>query len=246
MDNGITETAKDNNPKNTRLRVNLNFQNPLIGLRSTRFSLTDKMAECNNNLNGRDHPETKNGNVSLKKVQFNVDLEQNYSNLKASLSERNAEVKKQQIVGPTGTVRGFKNIIKERQMNFDKLSESEVETEEQEDGIVFYSTTMGGIRSTVGDCRVIRNIFENHRLKVDERDIFMEKKYQIELDRRLKIEGAQVPQVFVNGVWLGGKKEIMELNETGRLMKLLSEFEVSTNDNYVIFSKAAPKIRRNI
>jgi len=62
---------------------------------------------------------------------------------------------------------------------------------------------MGGIRSTVGDCRVIRSIFENHRLKVDERDIFMEKKYQAELDSRLKTEGAQVPQVFINGVWLG-------------------------------------------
>lgn len=126
MDNGITETPKDNNPpKNTRLRVNLNFQNPLIGLRSTKFSLRDKMAECNNNRNGHDHSQTTNG-VLLKKVQFDVDLEQNYSNLKASLSERNTEVKKQEIVGPTGTVRGFKNIIKERQVNFDKFNESEV------------------------------------------------------------------------------------------------------------------------
>lgn len=65
---------------------------------------------------------------------------------------------------------------------------------------------MGGIRSTVGDCKFVRSIFENHRLKVDERDIFMEKKYQIELDHRLKTDGAQVPQVFVNGVWLGVSK----------------------------------------
>lgn len=119
MDNE-PESSGDNNPKNTRLRVNFNLQNPL---RSTKYSLPTKMAECNGNgLDSR----TSNGKVSLKKVQFNVDLEQNYSNVKASLSERNNEAKKQQIYGPTGTIRGFKNIIKERQMNFDKIAESEV------------------------------------------------------------------------------------------------------------------------
>jgi len=65
---------------------------------------------------------------------------------------------------------------------------------------------MGGIRATVEECRFVRRIFENHRLKVDERDIFMEKKFQAELDSRLKMDGAPVPQVFVNGVWLGVSK----------------------------------------
>jgi glutaredoxin len=31
----------------------------------------------------------------------------------------------------------------------------------------------------------------------------MHKEYQAELDNRLEMEGTQVPQVFVNGVWLG-------------------------------------------
>lgn len=119
-----TPKRTDRNPKNTRLRVNLNFQNPLIAVRSARFKLPQSMAESNNN---NTDPSTKqNGKVALKKVQFNVDLEQNYSNLKESLNGKSTEVKKEEIIGPTGTVRGFKNIIKERQVNFDNLDGEEV------------------------------------------------------------------------------------------------------------------------
>ena len=66
-----------------------------------------------------------------------------------------------------------------------------------------YTTSMGGIRSKVGECAYIRKLFDNLGLKVDERDIFMHKDYQSELDRRLEIENASVPHVFVNGVSLG-------------------------------------------
>lgn len=69
--------------------------------------------------------------------------------------------------------------------------------------IIIYSTSMGGIRSTIGDCRNVRKIFQNLRLKVDERDIFMHKEYQTELDNRVGMEGTAVPQIFVNGFWLG-------------------------------------------
>lgn len=66
-----------------------------------------------------------------------------------------------------------------------------------------YTTSMGGIRSKVEECAYIRKLFDNLGLKVDERDIFMHKDYQSELDMRLAIQNASVPHVFVNGVSLG-------------------------------------------
>lgn len=62
---------------------------------------------------------------------------------------------------------------------------------------------MGGIRSTEQECRFIKNLFNNLALKVDERDIFMQREYQTELDNKLGITNSPVPQVFVNGICLG-------------------------------------------
>lgn len=71
-----------------------------------------------------------------------------------------------------------------------------------------YTTSMGGIRSKVEECAYIRKLFDNLGLKVDERDIFMHKDYQSELDMRLAIQNASVPHVFVNGDSLGVRKPI--------------------------------------
>lgn len=65
---------------------------------------------------------------------------------------------------------------------------------------------MGGIRSTVEECAYIRKLFDNLGLKVDERDIFMHKDYQSQLDMRLATKNASVPHVFVNGISLGVSK----------------------------------------
>ena len=62
---------------------------------------------------------------------------------------------------------------------------------------------MGGIRSTVEECAYIRKLFDNMGLRVDERDIFMHKDYQFQLDRRLATSNAPVPHVFVNGASVG-------------------------------------------
>ena len=62
---------------------------------------------------------------------------------------------------------------------------------------------MGGIRSTVDECAYVKKLFDNLGLKVDERDIFMHKDYQYQLDTRLAVQNAPVPHVFVNGTSLG-------------------------------------------
>lgn len=66
-----------------------------------------------------------------------------------------------------------------------------------------YTTSMGGIRSKVEECAYVKKLFDNLGLKVDERNIFMHKDYQNQLDKRLGIQHASVPHVFVNGASLG-------------------------------------------
>lgn len=132
---------------------------------------------------------------------------------------------KAEILGPTGTVRGYKNIIRDRKKVLRHSIVGETLEESEEGKIVVYTTSMGGIRSKVEECAYIRKLFDNLGLKVDERDIFMHKDYQSELDMRLAIQNASVPHVFVNGDSLGGVKELEHLNETGELKILLKKFE---------------------
>lgn len=60
-----------------------------------------------------------NGDIDLKSYSSSTDLEQNFENLKIALNGQEDE-KKEEIVGPTGTVRGFKNMIKDRKKHFSK------------------------------------------------------------------------------------------------------------------------------
>jgi len=50
-------------------------------------------------------------------------------------------------------------------------------------------------------CQRVRSVLYNMRVKVDVRDVAMHPEYGRELERRLP--GAQVPQVFVNGIHHG-------------------------------------------
>ncbi|XP_031570667.1 glutaredoxin domain-containing cysteine-rich protein 1-like [Actinia tenebrosa] len=204
-----------------------NFHNPLSVGRSANFKLQHSKMDS---LNSSRSSSISNGDVDLKSYSSSssTSLEQNFENLRIALNGKEDE-KKEEIVGPTGTVRGFKNIIKDRKKHLSKAGSMTALSEANEDSesrkIIFYSTSMGGIRSTIANCQNIRKIFQNLRLKVDERDIFMHKEYQAELDNRVGMEGTAVPQVFVNGHLLGGTKEITELNELGQLKSLLSDFE---------------------
>lgn len=134
----------------------------------------------------------------------------------------------ERILGPTGTVRGLKNIVKSRKENLRKTADGGEmnECEEDEVGkIIIYTTSFGGVRSKETECRLVINIFDSLGLKYDVRDIFMNKEYQQELDARVGLSGVEVPQVFVNGLYMGGVSELEHLNETEQLKTLLSDFE---------------------
>lgn len=61
---------------------------------------------------------------------------------------------------------------------------------------------MTAVRKRFEACRYVKRIFTNLRVKIEERDVFMNSYYQAELDERVGREAA-VPQVFISGQLVG-------------------------------------------
>ncbi|KAK7358505.1 hypothetical protein VNO77_00434 [Canavalia gladiata] len=93
------------------------------------------------------------------------------------------------------------------------------------DGVVIYTTSLGGVRKTFEDCNRARDLLERHRVVYDERDVSLHGDFLREL-KELVEEGMSLPRVFVKGRYLGGLDELMELNESGRLGRILNATRV--------------------
>lgn len=69
-----------------------------------------------------------------------------------------------------------------------------------------YVTSFRGVRSTFEDCRYVKTVMHNFRVKIEERDIYVNKSYYRELSDRLGEDHRSrlpVPQVFINGQHIG-------------------------------------------
>ncbi|CAH1415421.1 unnamed protein product [Lactuca virosa] len=87
--------------------------------------------------------------------------------------------------------------------------------------VVIYTTSLGGIRRTYEDCNQVRSIMELHGFVYEERDVSLHGEFRTQL-KELLGEFASVPRMFVKGRYIGGVDEIVGLNETGRLRRILS------------------------
>ncbi|XP_021754394.1 uncharacterized protein At3g28850-like [Chenopodium quinoa] len=99
--------------------------------------------------------------------------------------------------------------------------------------VVLYTTSLGGVRRTFEDCNRVRMILENHRVVFDERDVSLHAPFLGELKELVSNgDGAgvpcpvPVPRLFVKGRYLGGAEEVVELNESGRLGRIMSSARV--------------------
>lgn len=88
------------------------------------------------------------------------------------------------------------------------------------ESIVFYTTSLRGIRKTFEDCNTIRFLLESFKVLFYERDVSMHLEYREELWRIL---GGRVipPRLFIKGRYIGGADEVCGLHEQGKLRKLL-------------------------
>lgn len=69
--------------------------------------------------------------------------------------------------------------------------------------MIVYTTGMGIVRKTFTDCANVKQILKTLLVKYEERDIFMSNIYQQELRDRLQCDEIQVPQLFVDGQYVG-------------------------------------------
>ncbi|XP_031259802.1 uncharacterized protein LOC116117963 [Pistacia vera] len=96
------------------------------------------------------------------------------------------------------------------------------------DSVVVYTTSLRGVRRTFEDCARVLNIFEVHRVVTDERDVSLHGEFLKELRELLGEEEASVPRVFMKGRYVGGVEELSELNETGKLGRIVRAGRLET------------------
>ncbi|XP_050230416.1 uncharacterized protein At3g28850 [Mercurialis annua] len=89
------------------------------------------------------------------------------------------------------------------------------------DSVVIYTTTLGGVRKTFDDCNRVRSLLEGHTVLFDERDVALHGGFLNEL-RELLGEEVSLPRVFVKGRYIGGVDHVVELNELGKLGRILN------------------------
>lgn len=94
------------------------------------------------------------------------------------------------------------------------------------DGVVIYTTSLRGVRRTYEDCNRVRSIFEVNRVVTDERDVSLHGQFLNELKDLLGGETVTVPRVFIKGRYVGGVDELTELNESGKLGRMLRSARV--------------------
>lgn len=86
--------------------------------------------------------------------------------------------------------------------------------------VVFYTTTLRGIRKTFEDCNKVRFLLQSFRVLYLERDISMDKGFRDELWSIL--DGKTLPpSLFVKGRYIGGAEEVLSLHEQGKLRQIL-------------------------
>ncbi|KAF2313471.1 hypothetical protein GH714_011148 [Hevea brasiliensis] len=89
------------------------------------------------------------------------------------------------------------------------------------DSVVIYTTSLRGVLRTYENCNHLRALLEVHRVVFDERDVSLHGEFLKEI-RELLGEDASVPRAFVKGRYIGGVEEVLKLNESDRLGRILS------------------------
>nr|XP_033802315.1 glutaredoxin domain-containing cysteine-rich protein 1 isoform X2 [Geotrypetes seraphini] len=132
------------------------------------------------------------------------------------------------ILSKNGTVRGVKNKVSAGQALFDNLAKVfQLSTSLEYGRIVIYTTSLRIVRNTFERCEIVRKIFQNHRVKFEEKNIALNIDYGKELDERCRMvsEVPSLPVVFIDGHYLGGAEKILSMNESGELQDLLTKIE---------------------
>ncbi|XP_068124331.1 glutaredoxin domain-containing cysteine-rich protein 1 [Hyperolius riggenbachi] len=149
--------------------------------------------------------------------------------LARATKDRGFGTKRVNILSKNGTIRGVKHKVSAGQALFDNLAKvfQQASTTLEYGRIVIYTTSLRVVRNTFERCEMVRKIFQNHRVKFEEKNIALNSDYGKELDDRCRrvCEAPSLPVVFIDGHYLGGAEKILSMNESGELQDLLMKIE---------------------
>uniref|UniRef100_A0A8C5MVT7 Glutaredoxin and cysteine rich domain containing 1 n=1 Tax=Leptobrachium leishanense TaxID=445787 RepID=A0A8C5MVT7_9ANUR len=148
--------------------------------------------------------------------------------LARATKDRGFGTKRVNILSKNGTVRGVKHKVSAGQALFDNLANVfQLSTTLEYGRIVIYTTSLRVVRNTFERCEIARKIFQNHRVKFEEKNIALNGDFGKELDERCRRvnETPSLPVVFIDGHYLGGAEKILSMNESGELQDLLMKIE---------------------
>lgn len=142
---------------------------------------------------------------------------------------RSPEPARKSIVGGDDGQPKFAGIVKARITAFQQKIDAKRGKKCPPSGerkVVFYFTSLRGIRKTYEDCWAVKVILQGYGVKVDERDVSLHAGFKDELIEILG-RGSPLPRVFANARYLGGAEEIRQMHEAGELGKALEECEAA-------------------
>uniref|UniRef100_A0A803LJX9 Glutaredoxin domain-containing protein n=1 Tax=Chenopodium quinoa TaxID=63459 RepID=A0A803LJX9_CHEQI len=98
-----------------------------------------------------------------------------------------------------------------------------------EDSVIFYTTSLRGIRKTFEDCQCIRFLLESFGLIYYERDVSIHSEFRDEL-WRIMGEKSLPPRLFIRGRYIGGAEQVLTLNEQGKLRPLFRDIPINFSE----------------
>ncbi|XP_050672892.1 glutaredoxin domain-containing cysteine-rich protein CG31559-like [Leptidea sinapis] len=186
---------------------------------SSHYFDTDKFYDFH--LNEKQFDEVSVKSVSVKSESDVPEVE-----YFAGVKDFKSEEAPSTIRSSKGTIRGVKNRVRNGIATFLQMQATTKSYKEKDAGkVVVYTTTMGIVRSTYQRCVLVKKILRNLLIKYEERDIFMSTEYQDEIRDRMKSEQILIPQLFVDGQYVGDADTVEKLNECGELRKMLKPYK---------------------
>lgn len=124
-----------------------------------------------------------------------------------------------------GTVRGVKNRVRAGIATFLQSPTSKAYVEREKGKVVLYTTSLGIVRETFTNCMKMKQMLWTNMVKYDEADLFRDTELQTELRDRTNSEVVTLPQLFVDGQYIGGVDTVERLNESGELRRILEPYQ---------------------
>ncbi|KAF7991666.1 hypothetical protein HCN44_010467 [Aphidius gifuensis] len=160
----------------------------------------------------------KNNNGDLKKSINDCEIDEYFAGYKI-LDNKEA------IRSAKGTVRGVKNRVRAGIATFLQNPSSKNYKQKDAGKIVVYTTSMRVVRKTAIACVKMMGILGTHMVDYEERNLFTSREFQTELKDRLGSETVEVPQLFIDGQYIGDADAVERLNESGELRPMLKPYK---------------------